>query len=94
MTTASSDKVSPEISIHALREEGDHQAGVGRCRRGNISIHALREEGDGRRQNCWFYSKNFYPRPPRGGRRDAVSATGGGNAISIHALREEGDPYF
>ena len=35
------------ISIHALREEGD--AGLLRTgeRKGRISIHALREEGDG-----------------------------------------------
>ena len=35
---------------------------------GLISIHALREEGDGR--SLWYYwiAKNFYPRPPRGGR--------------------------
>ena len=36
-----------QISIHALREEGDPR----RCRSGSygipISIHALREEGDG-----------------------------------------------
>ena len=58
-----------EISIHALREEGDfriahlyHTASV-------ISIHALREEGD---QSCTLNlpcHENFYPRPPRGGRR-------------------------
>ena len=37
------------ISIHALREEGDHnqQRGVSAVK---ISIHALREEGDVRRQ--------------------------------------------
>ena len=34
-----------------------------------ISIHALREEGDGRRQSWALSSTNFYPRPPRGGRR-------------------------
>ena len=34
------------ISIHALREEGDGSAGVGRSIE-LISIHALREEGDG-----------------------------------------------
>ena len=34
----------------------------------NISIHALREEGDQRSLSCLIYSKNFYPRPPRGGR--------------------------
>src|SRR5699024_6557141 len=32
------------------------------------STHALREEGD-KRQIRWFVeAKNFYPRPPRGGR--------------------------
>ena len=34
-----------------------------------ISIHALREEGDGRSQSPHNPPKNFYPRPPRGGRR-------------------------
>ncbi len=33
------------ISIHALREEGDPEA-RGDVRVGEISIHALREEGD------------------------------------------------
>ena len=39
-------KAAPDISIHALREEGD---GYVAARRRNlaISIHALREEGDG-----------------------------------------------
>ena len=36
---------SPAISIHALREEGDHRH-RGRRRHRRISIHALREEGD------------------------------------------------
>ena len=34
--------------------------------------------------------ENFYPRPPRGGRRSG-GVTIDGAAISIHALREEGD---
>ena len=34
----------------------------------------------------------FYPRPPRGGRRIAMSDLNLRIAISIHALREEGDP--
>ena len=34
---------------------------------------------------------NFYPRPPRGGRRGRVCCGPQGVAISIHALREEGD---
>ena len=34
---------------------------------------------------------DFYPRPPRGGRRNAVQLILEGRSISIHALREEGD---
>ena len=34
-----------DISIHALREEGDRKAGA-TWRTADISIHALREEGD------------------------------------------------
>ena len=62
------------ISIHALREEGDH----GRRRQHRdrpISIHALREEGDVR--NCSAAARSagyFYPRPPRGGRRFVLSS--------------------
>ena len=56
------------ISIHALREEGDRTdtyfAGMPR-----ISIHALREEGDFLRGQSSCARANFYPRPPRGGRR-------------------------
>ena len=35
-----------EISIHALREEGDHRSPHGHGLCDGISIHALREEGD------------------------------------------------
>ena len=34
---------------------------------------------------------NFYPRPPRGGRRENADPGGLDRRISIHALREEGD---
>ena len=34
-----------------------------------ISIHALREEGDSHRSWCRCSKADFYPRPPRGGRR-------------------------
>ena len=37
-----------------------------------ISIHALREEGDRRRAFAAERPQNFYPRPPRGGRRKAL----------------------
>ena len=41
----------------------------------------------GCRQSC----SNFYPRPPRGGRRFLFSSMCSPFSISIHALREEGD---
>ena len=34
-----------------------------------ISIHALREEGDQARFGLCYDVPDFYPRPPRGGRR-------------------------
>ena len=34
---------------------------------------------------------NFYPRPPRGGRRIKQDGSWSSHSISIHALREEGD---
>ena len=37
-----------------------------------ISIHALREEGDPVALNVRLKASNFYPRPPRGGRRDGA----------------------
>ena len=56
-----------------------------------ISIHALREEGDQPSQFFLRRQENFYPRPPRGGRRIGAVHQRGGLRISIHALREEGD---
>ena len=56
-----------------------------------ISIHALREEGDSCAKAHGADGKNFYPRPPRGGRRLRHISPTQTHAISIHALREEGD---
>ena len=57
------------ISIHALREEGDRSRRKTKRRR-SISIHALREEGDiSSFSKESSIRKNFYPRPPRGGRQ-------------------------
>ena len=56
------------ISIHALREEGDLDS----WHYGDnykISIHALREEGDSIAALANQISQDFYPRPPRGGRQ-------------------------
>ena len=81
------------ISIHALREEGDKWACTGYDRT-TISIHALREEGDATNLSSKNKSLDFYPRPPRGGRRNSKSAYERLVDISIHALREEGDFSF
>ena len=56
-----------------------------------ISIHALREEGDGTSEDAGPHNRDFYPRPPRGGRPQPVASNCKANLISIHALREEGD---
>ena len=69
------------ISIHALRGEGDrlHYLKYGEE---FISIHALRGEGDISKSVQSGCSKNFYPRPPWGGRR--LDAQQG--AISVQFL--------
>ena len=56
------------ISIHALREEGDECPDVLPVAF-LISIHALREEGDSLSLLALSSVMDFYPRPPRGGRR-------------------------
>ncbi len=58
---------SGAISIHALREESDVEIIIPQSVQ-KISIHALREEGDVRLKNKATGGKDFYPRPPRGGR--------------------------
>ena len=80
-----------EISIHALREEGDGQ-GTGFCGASGISIHALREEGD------VSTSIRSWPTTPISIHALREEGDGGEwntyyvrKRISIHALREEGD---
>ena len=79
-----------QISIHALREEGDSPWRGSSCTEW-ISIHALREEGDKIPSQTIDVRLDFYPRPPRGGRRAGISKPPMLQTISIHALREEGD---
>ena len=62
------------ISIHALREEGDMQDYQDSRGAMLISIHALREEGDAGNGQGLPGIKNFYPRPPRGGRPRSLPA--------------------
>ena len=45
-------------------------------------------------QGSFVPTEDFYPRPPRGGRRESAGLTIRALAISIHALREEGDNAF
>ena len=61
-------KINTNISIHALREEGD-MGQIQIAQAVPISIHALREEGDQPNAHDTLWAANFYPRPPRGGRR-------------------------
>ena len=60
---------SSVISIHALREEGDPTSISGPTLHQVISIHALREEGDRNSYMFTRFLRDFYPRPPRGGRQ-------------------------
>ena len=67
--TIALDDRTDDISIHALREEGDRKQRGDDHAHDHISIHALREEGD---PTAWWpllTGTYFYPRPPRGGRR-------------------------
>ena len=61
-------QVCEQISIHALREEGDGGIGPHPGEIEVISIHALREEGDSSARARLTGALDFYPRPPRGGR--------------------------
>ncbi len=80
-----------QISIHALREEGD-QKGHTERRRQAISIHALREEGD--LVAVYVYDDNRIFLSTPSARRATKDSLCMANLvyISIHALREEGDP--
>ena len=79
------------ISIHALREEGDmFWPSCGLAKGRFLSTPSARRATRFSRQAVMFGS-NFYPRPPRGGRRGASCCTRPPQGISIHALREEGD---
>ena len=52
------------------------QALCGRVAFLQISIHALREEGDSTAGSCPARWSDFYPRPPRGGRRAHSGSSG------------------
>ena len=80
-----------QISIHALREEGDASMWSSLpTRQVFLSTPSAR-----RATACGFGDRcsitYFYPRPPRGGRQRRGNGFCCAHQISIHALREEGD---
>ena len=80
-----------DISIHALREEGDDDPADDRIPIVVISIHALREEGD-LMMLCSSVSAILFLSTPSARRATrAEKAAEAAREISIHALREEGD---
>ena len=81
----------PPISIHALREEGDADLALFTTHDGVfLSTPSARRATVSFPASCRD-RKNFYPRPPRGGRPGQIIHTVDVADISIHALREEGD---
>ena len=81
-----------QISIHALRVEGDREY---RLHKPGRAYFYPRPPGGGRRRLLQISSwvPYFYPRPPGGGRHTFRAARGPRTPISIHALRVEGDEY-
>ena len=80
-----------EISIHALRVEGDSMREVVTLKEYYISIHALRVEGD-RTDRPQAPRKAEFLSTPSGWRATVMSGMDRSAAeISIHALRVEGD---
>ena len=80
-----------QISIHALREEGDVSfEGTDEVAVIFLSTPSARRATTPA-QTLSRVRSDFYPRPPRGGRQLPPPRTRGKGRISIHALREEGD---
>ena len=82
-----------EISIHALREEGDGIIALGSAYLA-ISIHALREEGDAMNEAEQYMDKISIHALREEGDEGNNKLLPGLHNISIHALREEGDTTF
>ena len=80
-----------EISIHALREEGD--SFVIERGKGGLKFLSTPSARRATRYNNRMPRRagDFYPRPPRGGRPVHPQQPLWAREISIHALREEGD---
>ena len=79
-----------DISIHALREEGDWSIPLWYGSR-SISIHALREEGDGLGFPVQVRSGVFLSTPSARRATYLSQESRDAGEISIHSLREEDD---
>ena len=79
-----------DISIHALREEGDGRGPSILLAQDHFYPRPPRG-GRPLGLSCGAYCVYFYPRPPRGGRLILSMSKLRARTISIHALREEGD---
>ena len=81
-------EIPEEISIHALREEGDHiQYLPFQDNASFLSTPSARRATEGL-PNTMRYLVNFYPRPPRGGRPNAFSsASHHGSFLSTPSAR-------
>ena len=82
--------LKPEISIHALREEGDLCKFALMKQRTDFYPRPPRG-GRPVQPEPAARCRYFYPRPPRGGRQAERRHQPPLSKISIHALREEGD---
>ena len=82
------------ISIHALREEGDVQNATRDIVDNQFLSTPSARRATSVTRSAPRRSTYFYPRPPRGGRREGGEYSRAGEWISIHALREEGDAAF
>ena len=79
------------ISIHALREEGDPQNPASAASALSFLSTPSARRATGTFLFSLYHTLHFYPRPPRGGRPPFPPQKHLGIDISIHALREEGD---
>ena len=84
--------MTEQISIHALREEGDPNDEINLSTSLSFLSTPSARRATRRPSRRTTASGNFYPRPPRGGRRNFLQGQLAEVQISIHALREEGDP--
>ena len=80
-----------DISIHALRKEGDRQRRTA-YESESISIHALRKEGDFQFEFDGALLQLFLSTPSARRATSGIFGFAVWLIISIHALRKEGDP--